>query len=110
VKVGSGFPESHDERQCVLTFYVSLGAAQPETDVAPPYQVFSQIVNTDESARAAHDLRGRFEDGFAEMRGLIKKESTKYPGSHSIVKNGYCLAKTGPFIINIAEAGGIRRI
>lgn len=84
-----------------------------KTDVMPPYQVFWQIVNTGDAAKSAHDLRGRFECGIAESRGLVKKETTRYPGSHSIecfiVKNGYCLATTGPFIVNIAKVPAIRR-
>jgi hypothetical protein len=78
-----------------------------KTDVKPPFQVYWQVVNTGMAARAARDLTGQFQSGIIESSGLVRRERTKYPGTHSIecfvVKDGYCVAKSGPFIVNIAE-------
>ena len=76
------------------------------TDVPTPYNVFWQIVNTGSSAAEAGDLRGNFEETSIAHGWLVRKETTKYTGVHSIecfiVKNGYCVARTGPFVVNIA--------
>ena len=75
------------------------------TDVQPPYKVFWQIVNTGADARAAKNLRGRFEVAPSKQGQLIKHETTKYRGTHSIecfiVQGGYCVAWSGPFVVNI---------
>lgn len=78
---------------------------EAETTVPWPYEVYWQVVNTGEQARAANDLRGRIEQARVE-RGLHRKnETTRYRGTHSIecfiVKDGYCVAQSGPFIVNI---------
>lgn len=76
-----------------------------ETNVSVPFKVYWQIVNTGSDAKNAKGLRGGFEEVQIEEGRLIKKESTLYAGSHSIecfiVKNGYCVARSNPFIVNI---------
>ena len=70
------------------------------TNVYEPYEVYWQIVNTGQEAQYANCLRGGFEQGT-----LTKKESTLYKGKHSIecfiVKDGYLVARSGQFIVNI---------
>lgn len=85
-------------KHCSLRF-------EAETDVPWPYDVYWQVVNTGREAREANGLRGRFEPSHVE-RGLLRRnEDTLYSGTHSIecfiVKNGYCAAQSGPFIVNI---------
>ena len=75
------------------------------TNVAQPYRVYWQIVNTGAQARDARGLRGAFEE-VSLVRGHLKREeSTLYRGSHSIecfiVKNDCCFARSGPFVVNI---------
>ncbi|WP_206240461.1 nucleotidyltransferase [Novosphingobium terrae] len=76
------------------------------TDVPEPYQVFWQVVNTGGSAAKAGALRGRFEEASSAQGRLVRRENTLYPGSHSIecfiVKEGYCVARSGPFVVNVA--------
>lgn len=76
------------------------------TDVPTPYNVFWQIVNTGAAAAEAGDLRGNFEQATIARGWLVRTENTKYAGAHSIecfiVKNGYCVARSGPFVVNIA--------
>jgi len=77
-----------------------------QTDVQNPYQVYWQVVNTGLEAEAVNGgLRGGFDEGSVERGKPIRAESTRYRGSHSIegfvVKDGYCIAATGPFIVNI---------
>jgi Adenylyl/Guanylyl and SMODS C-terminal sensor domain len=77
------------------------------SDVPAPYQVYWQVVNTGPEAEAVSGgLRGGFDEGSIERGKPIRAESTRYRGSHSIeafiVKDGYCVATTGPFIVNIA--------
>jgi hypothetical protein len=85
-------------KNCSLKF-------EAKTNVDWPYQVFWQVVNTGEEARHAKCLRGTFELAHIERGNLSKKESTLYSGTHSIecfiVKNGYCVAQSGPFLVNI---------
>jgi hypothetical protein len=80
---------------------------EARTDVSGPYEVYWQIVNTGDAARSARDLRGGFEWSKTEVGSLRKSETTRYPGCHSIecfiVRNGYCVARSGPFIVNIAR-------
>jgi len=78
---------------------------EADTNVAPPYRVYWQIVNTGQQARDARGLRGGFEE-VSVVRGHLKREeSTRYMGSHSIecfiVKNNYCVARSGQFVVNI---------
>ena len=77
-----------------------------QTDVPRPYRVFWQIVNTGKDAASARGLRGGFEEGTVTSGTLTREEGTSYAGSHSIecfiVKDGYCAARSGPFVVNIA--------
>ena len=86
-------------KHCALTF-------DAQTDIAMPYKVFWQVVNTGNDARNAKGLRGGFDEGVVQSGRLTRSESTLYAGSHSIecliVKDGYCVARSGPFVINIA--------
>lgn len=74
------------------------------TNVAKPYEVYWQVVNTGEEARLAGQLRGEFYD--SHKSGRNRNESTKYTGMHwvecFVVKNGVCVARSGEFIVNIA--------
>ncbi len=76
---------------------------QASTGTKPPYTVKWQITNTGEEARQAECLRGNFEN--SDDGKNTKHETTSYTGSHSvqcfIVKNGICVAKSNPYIINI---------
>lgn len=85
-------------KNCSLKF-------EAETDVQWPYQVYWQVVNTGDEARRARSLRGTFELTHTDRGYLKKTESTLYAGTHSIecfvVKSGYCVAQSGPFIVNI---------
>ena len=75
------------------------------TDVLRPYKVFWQIVNTGEAATNARNLRGGFEEIQLEAGTLTKIETAQYPGTHSIecfiVKQDYCVARSGVFIVQI---------
>ncbi|MEG3619683.1 nucleotidyltransferase [Magnetovibrio sp. PR-2] len=75
------------------------------TNTPRPFEVFWQIVNTGDEADRANGLRGGFDKGVIERGRLKRKESTEYSGSHSIecfiVKDGYCVAQSGVFIVNI---------
>lgn len=85
-------------KHCSLRFEVS-------TNVAWPYNVYWQVVNTGEEARRANSLRGGFYEGILEKGGRVRKESTLYTGMHwvecFIVKNNICVARSGEFIVNI---------
>lgn len=71
------------------------------TDVAQPFEVHWQIVNTGAEATVARNLRGRIIPG-----SLEHEETTQYRGMHwvecFIVKNGACVARSGEFVVNIA--------
>jgi len=75
------------------------------TTVQAPYDVYWQVVNTGSEAEAARCLRGGFDVGVVERGTIAHKESTLYAGSHSIecfiVKNGFLVARSGPFIVNV---------
>ncbi|MBW8365408.1 MAG: hypothetical protein K0M39_12730 [Rhizobium sp.] len=77
-----------------------------KTDVPAPYEVYWQVVNTGPEAEAvAGGLRGGFDAGSVDKGTAIRKESTLYVGTHTIecfiVKNGYLVARSGAFIVNI---------
>ncbi|WP_412072410.1 nucleotide-binding domain-containing protein [Pseudomonas fluorescens] len=63
------------------------------------------VLNTGLDASRQRGLRGGFEEGIVQGGRLERRESTLYAGSHStecfIVKEGYCLARSGPFIVNV---------
>ena len=84
--------------RCTLVFGAS-------TNVAEPFDVYWQVVNTGAAAKAANDLRGEFERPRAEHGYLIRREATSYPGTHSIecfiVKGSYCIARSGIFVVNV---------
>jgi Adenylyl/Guanylyl and SMODS C-terminal sensor domain/Second Messenger Oligonucleotide or Dinucleotide Synthetase domain len=85
---------------CSLTFTAS-------TSIDPSYNVHWQIVNTGEEAKRSNGLRGIiFLSKSAGVGGLRQKEATAYKGKHwvecFIVKNGYLVARSGEFIVNIA--------
>jgi hypothetical protein len=95
--------------------FVSNGPAVPknvklkfvaETDVPRPFKVYWQVVNTGAEARNANQLRGRFEETAIEEGRLIRREPTRFKGTHSIqcfiVKDGYCVGWSDPFLVNIA--------
>ncbi|AHX13370.1 hypothetical protein CH75_09225 [Dyella jiangningensis] len=75
------------------------------TNVPPPYEVYWQIINTGVEAIRARDLRGRFENAKASHGHLVRRETAVYRGIHSvecfIVKQGYCVARSGLFVVNI---------
>jgi len=77
-----------------------------KTDIPRPYEVYWQVVNTGQEAENARCLRGGFDTGSVHSGHLMRKESTKYSGVHSIecfiVKNGYLVARSGQFIVNIS--------
>jgi len=83
---------------CSLTF-------NAHTTIQKPFKVFWQVVNTGDEARRARDLRGGFDEGIVQAGGISRSETARYKGSHSIecfiVKDGYCVAKSEPFIVNI---------
>lgn len=77
------------------------------TDVPAPYDVHWQVVNTGrEAAAVSGGLRGGFDVGVVGRGALTRTETTSYTGSHTIecliVKNGYLVARSGAFIVNIA--------
>ena len=71
------------------------------TTASQPYELYWQVVNTGEEARAARGLRGEI---LKDERA--RWESTDFKGSHWIecfvVKNGVCVARSGEFMVNIA--------
>lgn len=78
-----------------------------KTDVPGPINVYWQVVNTGhEAAVAQGGLRGGFDQGSVEKGSIVQRESTRYAGTHTIecfiVKNGYLVARSGAFIVNIA--------
>lgn len=78
-----------------------------DTDVPAPYDVYWQVVNTGlEAASVAGGLRGGFDVGTVDRGSIVRKEGTEYQGAHTIecfiVKNGYLVARSGAFIVNIA--------
>jgi hypothetical protein len=85
-------------KHCDLTF-------EAVTDIPRPYMVYWQVVNTGDDARRDNGLRGGFDEGIVERGKLIRHESTRYTGSHSmecfVVKDNYCVARSGLFIVNI---------
>lgn len=78
---------------------------EAKTNVTHPYQVFWQVVNTGEEARAVSQLRGEFRDGATFKRARQWQERTKYTGKHwiecFIVKDNVVIARSGPFVVNI---------
>jgi hypothetical protein len=76
------------------------------TNVAAPFQVYWQVVNTGKEAEDARQLRGEIVlSKTAGVGGLTQKEATSYTGIHwvecFIVKNGVCVARSGEFVVRI---------
>lgn len=90
---GSALPKN-----CGLRF-------EAETNVQGRYEVFWQVVNTGAEAARRGGLRGGFDVGYIENGKLKRTESTSYRGTHTIecfiIKDNYCVASSGPFIVNI---------
>lgn len=78
---------------------------EADTNVPWPYEVYWQVVNTGAEASKANGLRGSFEQAYVGRGSLSKNETTLYSGTHSIecfvVKDAYCVAQSGPFVVNI---------
>jgi hypothetical protein len=78
---------------------------QAKTTVLKPYRVYWQVVNTGHQARELGQLRGELQEEAVVRGHLNKEERTLYSGVHSvecfIVKDGKCVAKSGPFIVKI---------
>lgn len=85
-------------KHCSLRFEVS-------TNVAWPYRVYWQVVNTGEEAHRENCLRGGFYEGTIVKGRRVREEDTLYTGSHwiecFIVKDNVCLARSGEFVVNI---------
>lgn len=62
-------------------------------------------MNTGRQAAEARQLRGGFDEDSVERGKLTREETTRYNGSHSveafIVKDGYLVARSGLFIVNV---------
>lgn len=85
------------EKNCDLEFRAITG-------VKKPFKVYWQIVNTGSEAIKAGCLRGGFDES-SNANTNVRLEKTEYSGSHSIqcfvIKNGYCVAKSKEYIVNI---------
>lgn len=84
----------------------SLGFSA-NTNLKGNYTVYWQVVNTDEEARAAGQLRGGFYETSHVQKGKrIRREATSYRGKHWIecflLVDNVCVACSGEFIVNIA--------
>ena len=73
-----------------------------ETNVAAPFDVYWQVVNTGVEAAAERQLRGGFSE---DQKGKVHWESTAYAGTHwveaFIVKNHVCMARSGPRYVKV---------
>jgi len=71
-----------------------------KTNTSGSLEYYWQVVNTGEAAKLANDLRGNIFLG-----NQVRWEHTKYKGKHwiecFIVQNGYCIARSGKFFVNI---------
>ena len=78
-----------------------------ETAVDAPYEVRWQVVNTGSEAASRGTLRGDFYQSDEQSR-KVRWESTAYAGTHwveaFIIKNGRCLARTGPCYVPIENS------
>jgi len=78
------------------------------TNVPRPFDIYWQVVNTGQEAANAGQLRGEIsEHTNKSSSGIYRTESTSYIGDHwvecYVVKNGYCVAKSGEFIVSIRD-------
>lgn len=79
-----------------------------QTDLAPPYQVFWQVVNTGHDAQQEQGgLRGGF-----EQAGITKWEYTKYKGKHYVlchIVKGNNRITSKPFFVNISSKDFVQK-
>lgn len=84
---------------------VDLNYFAQVTGISEPYEVWWQVVNTGDHAEEQKCLRGGFEVPKDVVRPLQQKESSGYTGKHwiqcFIVKNGYLVAESKPFFLNV---------
>ena len=73
--------------------------------VAPPNDVYWQVVNTGREATAHNELRGGFDGNGSGRGGLRRSESALFTGTHTIecfiVKDGLLAARSGRTDVNI---------
>ena len=73
---------------------------EAKTDVPEPHDIYWQVVNTGDEAKARGQLRGSIFPG-----GKLQYETTQYTGLHwvecFIVKNGVLVARSGEFVVDI---------
>ena len=90
--------ESVLPKEAKLTFEAS-------TNIPQPYEVFWQVVNTGREAEEEDGLRGGFDKDTVTNGKLVRRETTRYTGQHSIecfiVKDDFLAARSGQFIVNI---------
>ncbi len=71
------------------------------------YEVWWQVVNTGDHAGDENCLRGNFEAPKDPSNPLQQRESSSYTGKHwiqcFIVKNGYLVAESKPFFLNVVN-------
>lgn len=81
-----------------------------KTNVRGDYDVFWQVVNTGKHAEENQGLRGelfraKYRDDSRSVDPLVNWERTEYTGKHwiqcFIVQNGYCVAESKKFYVNI---------
>lgn len=76
-----------------------------QTNVPEPYEVYWQVVNTGPHAQSDSALRGGFDNPKNPHKPLRQAESSSYTGKHwircFIVKNGYLVAESNRFYINV---------
>ncbi len=82
-----------------------------KTNAREPFEVWWQVVNTGrQAAEEEGGLRGNFfrakqQSGRPSSNKLVNWEFSKYTGKHwvecFIVKDGVCIARSGPFFVNI---------
>jgi len=84
------------------------------TNTPDPFTAYWQVVNTGKEAITAVARRGKIEAASSAgagglqsttVKSISRNEQTLYTGSHwvecFIVRNGVCVARSGPFVVNI---------
>jgi hypothetical protein len=77
------------------------------TKIPGPFQLYWQVTNTgNEAGDIEGGLRGNiFPGDVSGEDSMIRKEATAYKGMHWVrcflVRNGFCIARSEPFIVNI---------
>jgi hypothetical protein len=86
---------------CDLDYFAEVSG------ISGPYEVWWQVVNTGDHARDENCLRGNFEAPKDPNKPLQQRESSGYTGKHwiqcFIVKNGYLVAESKPFFLNVVN-------